>query len=56
MPIFFDELNFTSEQVVICEDNLQCLFDLAVTGDMEIASNTLQFEKVTNATKQSFSM
>ena len=54
MPVFFDELNFTAEQRMICEDNPQCLFDLVVTGELEIAMNTLQFEKEANATKESF--
>ena len=52
MPVFFDELNFTAEQRMICEDNPQCLFDLVVTGELEIAMNTLQFEKEANATKE----
>lgn len=54
VPLFFDQLNYTREQIVMCENNQQCLFDLVVTGDVEIASNTLKFEKNTNATKESF--
>lgn len=53
--IFFHELNFTAEQRVICEDNPPCLFDLVVTGELEIAMNTLQLEIEANATKESFS-
>ena len=56
MPIFFEDLNFTTEQRMICEDNPQCLFDLVVTGELEIAMNTLQLEKEANATKESFGM
>ena len=54
MPVFFDELNFTAEQRIICEGNPQCLFDLDVTGELGIAMKTLQFEKEANATKESF--
>ena len=54
MPVFFDELNFTTDQRMICEDNPQCLFDLVVTGELEIAMNTLQLETEANATKESF--
>lgn len=52
VPIFLDELNFTDNQRMICENNLQCLFDLAVTGEMEFAMNTLEQEKVANTTVQ----
>ena len=45
VPLFRDELNFTAEQTLACEGNDQCLFDLAVTGDMEFAENTLNHEK-----------
>ena len=37
---------------MICEDNLQCLFDLAVTDEMEFAMNTLEQEKIANTTTE----
>ena len=52
IPVFFEELNFTAEQRMICEDNPPCLFDLVVTGELEIAMNSLQVEKEANATKE----
>ena len=53
IPIFFDELtNVTETQKMVCEDNQQCLFDLAVTGDMTFALNTLNHQKDANATKE----
>ena len=52
IPLFFDELtNVTDAQKMVCEDNQQCLFDLAVTGDMAFAMNTLNHQKDANATK-----
>ena len=33
-----------------CEEDLACLFDLAVTNDMAFASNTLDQTKVANST------
>ena len=53
IPLFFDELtNVTDAQKMVCEDNQQCLFDLAVTGDMAFALNTLNHQKDANATKE----
>lgn len=50
VPIFLDELNFTNDQREICENNLQCLFDLAVTEETDFAMKTLEQEKVANTT------
>ena len=52
VPLYLDQLNFTEEQVIACEDNVQCLFDLAVTGDMEFAMNTLTHEKNASSTQE----
>ena len=52
VPIFRDELNFTDDQEQACEGNAECLFDLAVTGDMEFANNTLNQDKFGNETKE----
>ena len=56
VPIFFDDLNITEAQRLICEDNQQCLYDLAVTRDVKFAVNTLDHQKETNATKEVLSM
>ena len=56
VPIFFDDLNITEAQRMICEDNQQCLYDLAVTRDVKFAVNTLDHQKETNATKEVLSM
>lgn len=52
IPLFLDELTFTDEQRIACEGNDQCLFDLAVTGDMQFAENTLNHEKDANRTEE----
>ena len=49
-PLFFDQLTFTDDQKRLCEDNLQCLFDLAASGDMQAAITTLNHEKDANST------
>ena len=49
-PIFFDNLNITDAQRMICENNIECMFDLAVTGLEEIGLNTLNQQKQINAT------
>ena len=54
VPVFFEELNFTDEQRMICDNNPQCLFDLAVTDDTEIALNTLEIERDVNTTRENF--
>jgi hypothetical protein len=45
-------LTFTDEQRIACEQNVQCLFDLAITGDMQFAENTLNHEKDANRTQE----
>ena len=49
-PIFFSDLNYTDDQILVCEGNAQCLFDLAITNDTEIGMQTLEEEKEANAT------
>ena len=56
IPTFFDELNITEAERIVCEDNDQCLFDLAATGDMTFALTTLDHQKEANATKEVLSM
>lgn len=34
----FEELNFTDAQREICNNIMACLYDLAVTGDLEVAN------------------
>ena len=52
IPVFLDELNFTDGQRVICENNPQCLFDLAVTEEEDFAMNTLEQEKIANTSME----
>ena len=40
-PIFIDDLEFTEEQKELCKDDLQCLYDLVITGEKDIAMDTL---------------
>lgn len=49
-PLFFDQLTFTDDQKRLCEDNLECLFDLAASGDMQVAMTTLNHGKDANLT------
>ncbi len=49
-PTFFDDLNFTDAQILLCEENRQCLYDLFVTQDNDVAQTTLDTEKETNIT------
>ena len=55
-PIFFDELNFTDYQRLFCENNPQCLYDLAVSESTDVAQDTLDYEKDANATIATLSM
>ena len=41
-PVTLDELTFTEEQRVMCNNDDTCLFDLAVTEDMDVAAATLE--------------
>ena len=41
-PVTLEELTFTDEQRAICKNNDECLFDLAVTGDEDLATVTLE--------------
>ena len=50
VPIFFNQLTFTDEQIAICKGNKPCLFDLAVTNDTQFAVNTKETEEIANAT------
>ena len=40
--VTFEDLTFTDEQRAMCNNDETCLFDLAVTGDEEIAVATLE--------------
>ena len=55
-PIFFEELNFTDDQRLFCEDSPPCLYDLVVTESTEVAQGTLDNEKEVNATIEILSM
>ena len=49
VPVFIDEVNLTSiaspEVIAACGGDLACLFDGAVTGDEEVARQTLDTEQ-----------
>ena len=49
-PVFFNEFNYTDEQIAFCENDQACLFDLLVTGDDTIAMTALESGK--NFSKQ----
>ena len=51
IPIFFNQLNFTDHQIMLCEGNNQCLFDFAVTGEEEFAMETLASNKKAQETR-----
>lgn len=55
IPVYFDELNITNDIEMTCEGNPQCIFDLLLTGDMDVAMNALKHEKETNLTKDTIS-
>ncbi len=56
-PVFADEMSTkrTSTGNRLCGDNAGCHFDLAVTNDTELASNTLYHDKLVNETKEALS-
>ena len=56
IPLFFDELNITDEAETACEGNPQCILDLLITEDMDLAMETLNLDKETNETKETISM
>ena len=39
--VTFEELSFTEEQMAMCNNDETCLYDLALTGDMGFAQDTL---------------
>ena len=41
IPVFSDELTPTPEQLAVCGDNMQCLYDYAQTGSVDIAMATV---------------
>jgi hypothetical protein len=55
VPLFFDELNVTDEVSMMCQGNQECILDLIVTGDIEVAEATLENERETNATVDTIS-
>ena len=40
-PTFIEDLEFTDEQKELCKDDVQCLYDLVITGEKDIAMDTL---------------
>ena len=41
-PVFVAQLNPTSEQIAVCGEDKQCLYDFAQTGNKEIAVSTME--------------
>ena len=41
-PVFVAQLNPTSEQIAICGEDKQCLYDFVQTGNEEIAVSTMK--------------
>ena len=52
IPLFFEDLNITDAQRMTCEGNRECIYDLVVTGDPEIAMATLNDQRETNETRE----
>ena len=50
VPVFFNQLTFTDEQIAACDGSKPCLFDLAVTNDTQFAATTKEAEENANAT------
>ena len=50
VPVFFDELNITEGVNQACEGSRQCILDLLITDDMDVAMDTLTTEIETNMT------
>ena len=41
-PVFVTQLNPTAEQIAVCGEDQQCLYDFVNTGNREIAVSTMQ--------------
>lgn len=54
-PRFLDDLEVTDDVAMTCEGNIQCIFDLTATGDLEVAMNTLHEEREANMTRETIS-
>lgn len=50
-----DELNVTDDVAMACQGNQQCILDLIVTEDGEVAQDTLELEMETNMTVDTIS-
>ena len=53
-PVFFDQLLASNDQIGFCEGNEQCVFDLVVTNDTEVAERTVNEQKEANDTIDQF--
>ncbi len=51
-PKFIDNLNVTDEQRAFCNDNMECIFDLVVTGQEDIAKNSMEFDAETSTVQE----
>ena len=50
VPIFFEDLTITDDQRMVCGNDEACLFDFAVTQDIDLANNNLEQQRETNET------
>ena len=41
-PVFVTQLNPTAEQIAVCGEDQQCLYDFVNTGNQEIAVSTIK--------------
>ena len=44
-PVFVTQLNPTAEQIAVCGEDQQCLYDFVNTGNEEIAVSTMKIAK-----------
>ena len=54
-PFSIENLNYTDEQREFCNNITECMFDLLITGDTEIAGNTMDAVMESNQLTVAFS-
>ena len=56
VPPSLDELAITDEMIELCNNITACLYDLAVTGNIDVAEQTRDFTENTTAHEEQLSM
>ena len=56
VPPSLDELTITAQMIEFCNNITACLYDLAVTGNMDVAEQTRDFTENTTAHEEQLSM